>query len=102
MITLLRFWVDPGLDGYVVINEHVVDGYKEMKSQGSDKIARQVRLIGTGANSDLALLTGQAPDICTGPARQQRWPSIGRLGPPRRRGRFEDQRKGSGRGARPS
>src|SRR5690606_2909950 len=53
------FVIDPG--GYVVTNNHVVDGASEIKIRMADQSEYPATVVGTDADTDLALLKVDAP-----------------------------------------
>ena len=54
-------------DGYIVTNNHVVDGVKRMKVTLNDKRTFDAKLIGTDPNTEVALIKIDAKDLPTLP-----------------------------------
>ena len=52
-----------GADGYIVTNHHVVDGSKSIEVQLSDGRTFQPKIIGSDAETDLALLKIEATGL---------------------------------------
>ncbi|HEX4998974.1 MAG TPA: Do family serine endopeptidase [Terriglobia bacterium] len=50
-------------DGYIVTNDHVIDGATELKVSLADKREMKARLIGTDAKTDIALLKVEATNL---------------------------------------
>jgi len=50
-------------DGYILTNNHVIDGATELKVSWSDKREMKARLIGTDAKTDIALLKVDANNL---------------------------------------
>jgi len=50
-------------DGYILTNNHVVDGATELKVSWSDKREMEARVIGTDAKTDIALLKVDATNL---------------------------------------
>ena len=52
-----------GADGYIVTNDHVVDGATELTVSMADKREMKARVIGTDAKTDIALIKVDAKDL---------------------------------------
>src|SRR5262249_58430327 len=50
-------------DGYIVTNNHVVDGATELTVSMSDKREMKARVVGTDAKTDIALIRVNATDL---------------------------------------
>ncbi|MDO5622321.1 MAG: DegQ family serine endoprotease [Paracoccus sp. (in: a-proteobacteria)] len=50
-------------DGYIVTNNHVIDGADEIQAEFRDGVKRPAKVIGTDPNTDIALLKVDASDL---------------------------------------